>query len=108
MRMVSFLPCLGALLGGCGMAALQQPRDPDLVVLTVRNAAAHPFATTVCGPVACSPARTLSAGAASRFLIQPGTGTRAVVTAKRGDLVVAQKPVDFAPGDQIVVDIAVP
>jgi hypothetical protein len=58
--------------------------------------------------VACSPAQTLSAGATSRFLIQPGTGTRAVVTAKRGDLVVAQKPVDFTPGDRIMVDIAVP
>jgi hypothetical protein len=31
-----------------------------------------------------------------------------VVTAKRGDLVVAQKPVDFTPGDRIMVDIAVP
>jgi hypothetical protein len=108
MRVVPFLPALAALLGGCGLAELQQPRDSDVVVLTVRNAAARPLATTVCGPVACSPGRKLSAGATLRFLVQPGNGTRTMVTAKRGDLVVAQKPVDFAPGDRIAVDITVP
>lgn len=108
MRVAFFLPCLAPLLTACAGVGFQQPRDADVVLLTVRNTASHSLSATVCGPVACSPARTLSAGAASRFLVQPGGGTRAVVTAKRGDLVVAQKPVDFAPGGRIQVDVAVP
>jgi hypothetical protein len=105
MRMISFLPCLAALLTACGGTGFEQPRNPDVVLLTVRNSASHSITATVCGPVACSPARTLSAGATSRFLVQPGTGTRAVVTAKRGDQVVAQKLVDFAPGDRVAIAV---
>lgn len=108
MRVLATLPIAAVLLAGCGVAPLRAPRDAGTVVLTVHNRASEPLSTTVCGPVACSPVRTLAAGARSRFLVQPGNGTRAVVTAKRGDEVVAQHPVDFAPGERIEVDIAVP
>jgi|GEM_PF-3992327 len=96
------------VLGGCGAAPVQAPRDAGMVVLTVRNLASQSLSTRVCGPVACTPTRMLDAGTRSRFLVQPGNGTRAVVIAKHGDRVVAQKPVDFLPGEQIAVDIAVP
>ena len=108
MRVLAPIPFAAALLSGCGVAPFQAPRDAGTVALTVRNLASEPLSTTVCGPIACSPARTLAAGAASRFLVQPGGGTRAVVTARRGDEVVTQMPVDFAPGEEIEVDIAVP
>lgn len=105
-RAISLLAAV--LLSGCGVTSFQAPRDEGTVVITVQNRASTALSTTVCGPVACSPARMLSAGSASRFQVQPGGGSRAVVTAKRGDLVVAQKPVDFAPGDELTVDITIP
>lgn len=108
MRALAIVSFAAALLGGCAVAPIQAPRDPGTVVLTVRNLAARSLSTTVCGPVACLPARTLAAGARSRFLVDPGSGTRAVVTARRGDRVVAQKPVDFSPGEEIHVDVTVP
>jgi hypothetical protein len=108
MRVLATLPFAAALLAGCATAPLPAPRDPETVVLTVRNRASEPLSTRVCGPVDCSPFQMLSAGARSRFMVQPGTGSRAVVTAKRGDRVVDQKPVDFRPGDAIEVDIADP
>lgn len=108
MRVLASLPFAAVLLGGCATASFQAPRDPETVVLTVRNLASEPLSTRVCGPVDCSPFQMLSAGARSRFLVQPGSGSRAVVTAKRGDRVVAQEPVDFRPGDVIEVDIAGP
>ena len=103
MRLLSVLPIACVLLHGCALAA--NPGDPATVVLTVRNRATAPLSTTVCGPMACSAPRTLASGARSRFLVEPGSGSRAVVTAKRGDRVVAQKPVDFSPGDRIAVNI---
>lgn len=108
MRVLSSLPFATALLAGCATAPVQAPRDPGTVVLTVRNLASEPLSTRVCGPVACSPPQMLPAGAQSRFLVQPGSGSRAVVTAKRGDRVVDQESVDFRPGDAIEVDIAGP
>jgi hypothetical protein len=108
MRVLAIFPCAAALLSGCGVAPLQAPRDPGTVVITVRNLASRSLSTRVCGPVGCSLPQTLNAGARSRFLVQPGGGTRAVVTAMRGNRVVMQKPVDFAPGDEIEVDISVP
>lgn len=108
MRVLATLPFAALLLGGCATAPFQAPRDPGTVVLTVRNLASEPLSTRVCGPVACSPPQMLSAGARSRFLVQPGSGSRAVVTAKRGDRVVDQHRVDFRPGDVIEVDIAGP
>lgn len=108
MRVFVSLPFVAALLGGCATAPLQTPRNPGTVVLTVRNRASEPLSTRVCGPVACTPPQMLPAGARSRFLVQPGSGSRAVVTAKRGDQVVDQEPVDFRPGDVIEVDIAGP
>lgn len=108
MRVLASLPFVAALLGGCATAPLQAPRDPETVVLTIHNRASEPLSTRVCGPVACSAPQMLAAGARSRFLVQPGTGSRAVVTAKRGDRVVDQEPVDFRPGDVIEVDIAGP
>jgi hypothetical protein len=108
MRVLATLPITAVLLAGCGVAPLRAPRDAGTVLLTVHNRASEPLSTTGCGPVACSSARILAAGARSRFLVQPGNGTRAVVTAKRGDEVVAQQPVDFAPGERIEVDIPLP
>lgn len=108
MRVLSPLPFAAALIAGCATAPLQAPRDPGTVALTVRNLASEPLSTRVCGPVDCSPFQMLSAGARSRFLVQPGSGSRAVVTAKRDDQVVAQERVDFRPGDAIEVDIAGP
>jgi hypothetical protein len=97
-----------AFLSGCGIASFQAPGDTGTVLITVRNRASTPLSTTVCGPAACSPTRMLSAGGVSRFRIEAGGGTRAVVTAKRGDLIVTQKPVDFAPGDEFNVNLNVP
>lgn len=108
MRVLAALPLAATLLGGCATTPLQAPRDAETVVLTVRNRSSEPLSTRVCGPVACSAPQMLAAGAQSRFLVQPGSGSRAVVTAKRGDRVVAQEPVDFRAGDAIDVDIAGP
>jgi hypothetical protein len=83
MRVPAISLFVAAFLSGCGVAPFQAPRDAGTVVLTVRNLSSQSLSTTVCGPLACSPARTLGAGAASRFPVQPGSGTRAVVTAKR-------------------------
>jgi hypothetical protein len=108
MRVLATLPFVAVLLGGCATAPFQAPRDPGTVVLTVHNRASEPLSTRVCGPEDCSAPQMLAAGARSRFLVQPGSGSRAVVTAKRGDRVVDQEPVDFRPGDAIEVDIAGP
>lgn len=108
MRVLATIPFAAMVLSGCVPALFHAPGNPGAVVLTVRNFAPEPLSTTVCGPVACSHPRMMPAGATSRFLVQPGGGTRAVVTAKRGDRVVAQKSVDFSPGDRIAVQIDVP
>lgn len=96
-----------ACAAGCSGMRPAMAVPPDGAIILVRNPSPNPLLTTVCGPVACSEARMMAAGSESRFVVRAGTGTRAVVTAKRGDTVVAQHPVDFVPGDQIRVEIGV-
>jgi hypothetical protein len=100
---------LGAVLlacsAACGGVRPPAPLPADAAVILVRNPSSQPLLTTVCGPVECSQPRVLRAGSHARFVVRAGRGTRAVVTAKRADDVVALHPVDFSPGDEIVVEI---
>jgi ABC-type uncharacterized transport system auxiliary subunit len=107
-RLVLAALALASILTGCTTAHSRQDAAPEDVVILVRNPSSYSLSTTVCGPVECSSPRILAAGGESRFVVQPGRGSRAVVTAKLGDRVVAQHPVDFSPGEEISVDISAP
>lgn len=95
------------LLAGCTLgSARSSGTGSGPAWITVRNVAVEPLSVTVCGPSACHAPRLLQSGDTSRFAVEAGKGTRAVVTGKRGDRVVAQEPVDFSPGHRIAVDIS--
>jgi hypothetical protein len=93
------------LLGACAFATHgTASRD---VAIDVRNQSTRAVDVRVCADE-CSEYRTIAGGRRASFSFPARRNTRAVVTAKRGDRIVGQKPVDFAPGDRIQVAFDVP
>jgi hypothetical protein len=95
-------------LAGCVPANTRRAPLSESVTILVRNPSSQPVSVTVCAPGGCQSERSLAPGSRSRFVVSSRGGTRVVVTAKQGERVVAQHPVDFSPGEEIVVDISLP
>ena len=85
-----------ALLAGCATVARH---EPDKVNLLVHNPSYNAVNVQVCAPASCTPYVTVEGRASSRFSFVAAGGTRAMVTAKKGDRIVARHPIDYAPGD---------
>lgn len=94
----------GCALGGKGEELSSGPT----VRVTVLNPSYAPVSVAVCAPTGCSPLREIAGEREAEFSFAPSSGTRAVVTAKRGDQVVDQQPVDFLPGQRYRVVLDVP
>jgi hypothetical protein len=94
----------GCALGGKG----GDPSSGPTVRVTVLNPSYAPVFVSVCGPTQCSPHREIAGEHQADFSFDPAGGTRVVVTAKRGDRVVDQQPVDFLPGQRYRVVLDVP
>jgi hypothetical protein len=94
----------GCALGGKGGDLSSGPA----VRVTVLNPSYAPVSVSVCGPTQCTPPREIAGERQADFSFDPSGGTRAVVTASRGDRVVDQQPVDFLPGQRYRVVLDVP
>lgn len=81
--------------------------EPAAVTVVVHNPTATTLPTQVCGPFGCSAFREIRPGGTSRFSVNPGKVSRAVVTARRGTRV-ANFPVDVSPGEVVHVALALP
>ena len=84
------------------------PAPAGTVTVTVANPSPSPDFVTLCAPVGCGPAREIRGEREAEFSFSPSGGTRAVVTARRGDRVVDQRPVDFIAGQRYRVVLDVP
>jgi hypothetical protein len=93
----------GCALGGKG----REQSSGSTVRVTVLNPSYAPVSVAVCGPTQCSPPREIAGERQADFSFDAAGGTRAVVTASRGDRVVDQQPLDFLPGQRyrIVLDV---
>ena len=78
-----------------------------LVTVVVHNPTATRLPAQVCGGTGCSAFRNLGPGSTTRFRVDPGGTSRAVVTARRGTRI-ANFPVDFTPGETVHVQLALP
>ncbi|HEX6373611.1 MAG TPA: hypothetical protein VF006_32090 [Longimicrobium sp.] len=94
----------GCASGGTGGA----PASGRTVTITVRNPSPAPVSVSVCAPVECSAFREIAGEREAEFSFDPARGTRAVVTARRGDHVVDRQPVDFLAGQRYRVVLHVP
>jgi hypothetical protein len=94
------------LVGACALAGRPSGNAND-VNIEVRNRSTRAVQVRVCADE-CSEYRNVAGGGRERFSFPPRRNTRAVVTAKRGNRVIDQKPVDFEPGDRIGVVFDIP
>lgn len=81
--------------------------EPAPVTIVVHNPTSMVLPTQVCGPFGCSAFRKIRPGGTSRFSVDPGRVSRAVVTARRGTRI-ANFPVDVSPGEVVHVELALP
>jgi hypothetical protein len=79
----------------------------DEVTIHVANPSSRAVTVTACGPVGCTGAQEIPGRGSGTFVVAPGRGSRAVVTAMRGSRRVAQHPVDFRAGDVIEIALEV-
>jgi hypothetical protein len=100
------IPSVFMVLSACALAG-RTPNHASDVRIEVRNRSTRAVQVRVCADE-CSEYRHVDGGGRERFAFAPRRNTRAVVTAKRGDRVIDQKPVDFEPGDRIQVVFDVP
>lgn len=97
------------IVSGCAAGRIGGAADSGTAVtVTVRNPSATPVSVSLCEPTECSPFREITGEREADFTFVPSAGTRAVVTAKRGDRVVDQRPIDFEPGGRYRVVLDVP
>jgi hypothetical protein len=98
-----------SVASGCALGSKgENPSLRPTVRVTVLNPSYAPVSVAVCAPTGCSPHREIAGEREAEFSFAPSGGTRAVVTAKRGDRVVDQQPVDFLPGQRYRVVLNVP
>lgn len=97
---------VGGPVGGCALGTAMEGADPPVTVV-VHNPSDAPAWVRFCAPAGCAAEREVPGRDVAEFRFSPRGGTRAVVTAKRGDLVVEQRPIDFRPGERyrVVLDI---
>lgn len=93
--------------GGCAAGARGHARMGDVTV-AVHNPSESSVDVRVCAPAGCLPPRAVAAGREEEFRFPSEGGTRAVVTAKRGDRVIEQQAVDFRRGMRYHVVLDVP
>ncbi|HYW13399.1 MAG TPA: hypothetical protein VE871_15675 [Longimicrobium sp.] len=92
---------------GCASRAQTGASGAALVTVVVHNPTGSRLPTQVCGSLGCSAFRDLAPGSTTRFRVDPGRTSRAVVTARRGTRI-ANFPVDFTPGETVHVALALP
>lgn len=95
------------VVGGCAAGWMGPSGAGRDVMVAVRNPSDADVEVRVCAPAGCLPSRAVAAGREAEFRFPSEGGTRAVVTARRGDRVVDQRPVDFRQGGryQVVLDV---
>ena len=97
---------LACVASGCAAGAGGHGGVGDVTV-AVRNPSQSSVDVRVCAPAGCLPPRAVAAGREEEFRFPAEGGTRAVVTAKRGDRVIEQQAVNFRRGMryQVVLDV---
>ena len=102
MRRISLAAAL--VLAGCASVARHEPGKVNLLV---HNPSYNAVNVQVCAPVSCTPYVAVAGRASSRFSFVATGGTRAVVTAKKGDRIVARHPIDYQAGDFYRIELDV-
>jgi hypothetical protein len=108
MRHFSLLVLLVPLVAGCASRGTPSgDAGPARVTVIVHNPTSTQLPAQVCAYRGCSESREIGPGASSRFHLEPGSGTRAVVTT-RLESRVANFPVDYTPGETLHVELRLP